>query len=418
MSEEREALGATVGSDQPAVRLIGMFVPWRLTAYGLTLAGLYLVVAVSFYVTRIWFFDDNGRPIYTEFTNFWSAGVEALRGQTAVLYVPAEFKRVQEAFVGHGGVIYSIWPYPPTFLLILAPFAALPYFTAFLTWDLVTLLGCIVVVYLVVRRGSAIALVLASPFTARVLLVGQDGLLTASLLGASLLSLERWPLLAGTFLGCLTYKPHLGILFPVALAAARQWRAFASAAATAVVLTIGSAVAFGAGTWVAFPAQLIEEANESVFWDQNIGLQTVHGLIRVLHGGAGVAWLAQGLTALGAAVIVWIVWRSRVRYSLKAATLSAIALLASPHTFVTDMAAIAIPVAFLASDQMSYGLLRGEQTTLIGLFVLGLAMLVERGFAPIGPMVIIALLCVILRRVLYHNARASSLQMINAQASG
>ena len=49
-------------------------------------------------------------------------------------------------------------------------------------------------------------------------------------------------------------------------------------------------------------------------------------------------------------------------------TLSAAALIATPYAFAYDLAAIAIPVAFLASDQIRCGLLRGEQTIMIALF--------------------------------------------------
>jgi hypothetical protein len=80
--------------------------------------------------------------------------------------------------------------------------------------------------------------------------------LTASLLGASLLSLKRRPILAGVFIGCLTYKPQFGILFPVALAAAHQWRAFASAFVTAAALAGISISVFGTGVWQALPHQL------------------------------------------------------------------------------------------------------------------------------------------------------------------
>jgi hypothetical protein len=59
-------------------------------------------------------------------------------------------------------------------------------------------------------------------------------------------------------------------------------------------------------------------------------LQSVYGLILVLHGGATLAWLVQGATAAGVGVIVWLVWRSPVRYALKAATLSAAGLIATP----------------------------------------------------------------------------------------
>ena len=164
-----------------------------------------------------------------------------------------------------------------------------------------TLFGSVAVVYLIVRRPPAIALVLASPFTAWNFIAGQSGFLTASLVGAALLALERRPVLAGVFIGCLTYKPQLGILFPVALVAARQWRAFASAAVTAALLAGLSIAAFGIGPWEAFPRELLAQADLNLLVDlpgSDPGpwgiLQTVYGLVRRLHGGAALAWLAQG----------------------------------------------------------------------------------------------------------------------------
>ncbi len=84
------------------------------------------------------------------------------------------------------------------------------------------------------------------------------------------------------------------------------------------------------------------------------------------------------------AVIVWLVWRSRVRYALKAAALSAAALIATPYAFAYDLAAIAVPVAFLAQDQIDRGLLRGEQTTLLALFAASLVVFAMAGKAPAG----------------------------------
>ncbi len=43
-------------------------------------------------------------------------------------------------------------------------------------------------------------------------------------------------------------------------------------------------------------------------------IQTVYGVVRDLHGGAALAWLVRGATTAGAAIIVWLVWRSAVRY--------------------------------------------------------------------------------------------------------
>src|SRR5439155_9523251 len=110
-----------------------------------------------------------------------------------------------------------------------------------------------------------------------------------------------------------------------------------------------------------------------------------YGLFGYLSGGGALAWLAQGVTTCGIAAIVWIVWRSRVSYALKAATLSVAVLIATPYAHAYDMAAIAIPVAFLASDQMRNGLLRAEQTMMVGLFGVILAVLLGLLANPVGP---------------------------------
>ena len=400
--------------DRKFLRSLAIFANWRLHAYGYAIAAIYAAFLIAVYRAGTWLIDGAGVPVYSDFACAWAATVQALHADAAALYDPAEFAKIQAALVGPRDYFYPNWPYPPTFFLILAPFTALPYRYGFIAWDIATLLGLIVVVYLIVRRLPAVALVLASPFTMWNFLAGQNGFLTGSLLGASLLFLERQPMLAGVFIGLLTYKPQFGILLPVALAAARQWRAFASAAATAAIFAGLSIAVFGSDVWEALPRQLAAQTGEvlraggtddpAAQWGY---IQTVYGVVRDLHGGAALAWLVQGTATAGAAVIVWLVWRSSVRYALKAATLAAAALIATPYAFAYDMAAIAVPAAFLARDQMRHGFLRGEQAILIGVFGLALALLVAFGdrpggmtfgSTPIGPLVMMMLLCVILRR--------------------
>ena len=354
-----------------------------LQSFGFAFAALYLLYFVILYRAGSWIVGSSGLPIYTDFGAWWASGMQALQGNAAALYDPDEFAKIQSALFGSGGAFYPNWPsYPPTFFLVLAPLALLPYRCAFITWDVVTLLGCVAIVDLIVRRSAAIAVTLAAPFSAWNFLAAQNGFLTASLLGASLLFLERRPVLAGVFMGCLTYKPQYGILFPVALVVSRQWRAVASAAVTAAVLVGASVALFGAEVWVAFPHGFAVQGELSLGADpdSNWGyLQTAYGLIRSIDGPARLAWLVQGLVTLGGAATVWIVWRSRVRYELKAAILSAAALLATPYAFAYDMAAIVIPAAFLATDQLSCGLLRGEKTMWIVLFGAPLAVLATLG---------------------------------------
>ncbi len=396
------------------VQPLGIFASWRLYVYGGGFALLWAMTLLSLYQGEHWLVDKNGVPVYTDFTNVFAAGLHARHGNTAMLYIPAESLRAQDALVGAGNSFHSTWPYPPTFFLILAPLAILPFVIAFLTWNVATLLAYIAIVYYIVRRPPAIALILASPFTLMNMVVGQMGFLTASLLGAAMLFLERRPGMAGIFIGCLTYKPQFGILLPLALVAFRQWRAFASAIVTTALLVGVSITAFGTGSWEAFPRELFAQASLNLSADPElinplfsrrdywVGLQTAYGLIRTLGGNAALAWLAQGITTCAAAITVWLVWRSPVRYSLKAATLSAAALLATPYAHAYDLVAIAIPVAFLVRDQIGNGLLRGEQTILLALFGVSLASN-SADFLPLGPIVLIALLGLILYRVVYHD---------------
>jgi arabinofuranan 3-O-arabinosyltransferase len=250
------------------------------------------------------------------------------------------------------------------------------------------------------------------------LLAAQNGFLTGSLLGLSLLFLERQPVLAGVFIGCLTYKPQYGILFPVALVASNQWRAAVSAGVVAVLLAAASIALFGSDAWAALPEGFVVQGKLSLGAspDSNWGyLQTVYGFIRNLHGSARFAWLAQGLTTLSTAAIVWVVWRSRVRYLLKAATLSAAALIATPYAFAYDMAAMVIPASFLATEQLYSGLLRGEKVIWIMLFGAPLAVLVTLGDnvggptfggTPVSLLAVIVLFGVILRRARQSGAFA------------
>jgi arabinofuranan 3-O-arabinosyltransferase len=348
-------------------RLLAMLAPQRLWVTGYGLAACYAVLLFLLYKFGYWLVDRAGRPFLNDFTYFWIGGQQVLRGGVASLYDPAQFKSLETALVGpNQAKLYfnPHWPYPPTFFLVLAPLATLPYSTSFVVWEVVTLLGCTVVVYLVVRRWLAIILTLASPFSFANIFTGQTGFLAVFFVGAALLALRRRPLVAGFFIGCLTYKPQYGILFPVALVAARKWRALGSAAITAIVLAATSAAAFGAGSWLALPHALLDQGKEILYrynpgaplW---IAVDSVYGLVLACHGSAWCAWLVQGCTAAGAAAIVWFVWRSQTRHALKAALLVPATLIATPYEWLHDLTLLLVPMAFLVTDQIDFGLLRG-----------------------------------------------------------
>jgi arabinofuranan 3-O-arabinosyltransferase len=401
---------STGGQVQKSPRVLGIFAGWRLQAYGYSFAALYAFSFLLAYIWGIWPVDNTGTRVLFDFTEFWIAGTQALHGEASLVYDPLQFMEIQAAVAGPAAFngAYPVLPYPPIFFLIMTPLAMLPFVVAFLTFNFATLLGYLGTVFLIVRRQPSIALVLASPFSVLNFLQGQTGFLRASLVGAALLTLERQPLLAGIFIGCLAYKPQLGVLFPVALVAARQWRAFISAGTTVTVLAGLSVACFGISPWESFLPALFAYA-DTIFgevppkWTYH---QTVYGLVSFLHGNATLAWFAQTCTAAGVAVIVWLVWRSPMRYSLKAAMLSAATLLATPYGWACDFTVIGITLAYLVKDQIQWGLLIGEQTIFVALVAAGLAMLVGLGSPPLGPVMIIALIGIILRRAFRDRSAA------------
>jgi hypothetical protein len=87
-------------------------------------------------------------------------------------------------------------------------------------------------------------------------LVGQNGFLTAALIGGTLYLMPTRPVLSGICLGLLTYKPQYGFLFPLVLIAASQWTTFFTAGIVAVVMAFVSWLAFGTESWQAILADL------------------------------------------------------------------------------------------------------------------------------------------------------------------
>ncbi len=137
----------------------------------------------------------------------------------------------------------------------MASFLALfPYAVAYAGWMAISF-----VPYLagdaarIVGRPSASCCV-AFPMVFTNTLVGQNGFLTAALIGGTLYLMPVRPVLAGICLGLLSYKPQYGLLFPIVLIAAAQWRVFISAGVTTVVLAFVSWLAFGTESWQAFVA--------------------------------------------------------------------------------------------------------------------------------------------------------------------
>jgi arabinofuranan 3-O-arabinosyltransferase len=309
----------------------------------------YLIVLGGAYLQGHFLTDPQGRPIANDFVNVWAAGQLARDGQAAAAYDWTLHRAAEVRAVGYDFDGYYGWHYPPPAFFFAAALATLPYLVAAAVWLLATLAAYAAAIAGILGLRTGVLFALGFPAAIWNVTAGQNGFLTAALIGGTLGLLERHPALAGVCLGLLTYKPQFGLLFPIVLIADRRWLTIAVAALVALLLAALSWLAFGSASWAAF-VQWAPISNR-VLIDQDAldwyRLQSVFALVRAHGGSETLAWIVQGALSLLLAVgLAWL-WKSRAAFELKAAALAAGALLATPYLFMYDMVVLAVAVAFL-----------------------------------------------------------------------
>ena len=315
--------------------------PVELTCFALLITNLvYIVVAC---VQSSWLTAPDSA---TDFVTLWAAGRMALANHAAAAYDWPTLKLVEESILGHPLNGYLGWPYPPTVFFIVVPLSLLSYVNAFVLWVLGTFLAYLAAIRAII--GDRVGYLLAASFPAVLanFIVGQNGLLSASLIGGILIFLERRPISAGVLLGLLTFKPHLGFLFTIALLVSGRWRVLASAGVVAALIAGASWATFGGESWQAFLLSIGHalKIEGSADWGK---LQSAFGLTRAFGGSEALAWNVQIVVTLMVVGAIAVLWRSRATYELKAAALGTGALLATSHLLTYDLAILAVPLAFL-----------------------------------------------------------------------
>jgi alpha-1,2-mannosyltransferase len=359
----------------------------------LQLAGLLFLVAG----THGWIVPLP-RPTTTDFVSFYAAGTLANDGAPALAYDPAAHLAAEERATA-AGIEYQFFNYPPVYILLCALLAKLPYLVAFGVFEAATLVFYLVVAGRILGDRGAVALVVlcAFPMVFWNIGLGQNALLTAGLFGAATLLIDRRPIAAGLLFGALCYKPQFGLMVPVALAAAGQWRAFAAAAVSVAGLVLASLALFGIATWEAFLATVASShatyESGRILFD---GMANTFGAARLLGAGPPFAYALQAMASLVAAVVVAIVWRRHLSLPARAATLAAAALVASPLALLYDLMLGVIAAAWLVRDGNSLSAWAWQKLALAALFllVLGGRSLSESWHVPVFPFAAIALFAI------------------------
>jgi arabinofuranan 3-O-arabinosyltransferase len=316
-------------------------------AGGLALA--YPVYLILMFRSHDWIIAAHGRPAVTDFLVFWLAGKAALHGAAAAAYDPNIHHALEVAAAGREFSGQLPWRYSPLFFFVVAPLAVIPYLPAFIVWVGGMLAAFAMTLSRIARSPVGVLLACATPAVFINAICGQNGPLTAALIGAALLNLEERPVLSGTFIALLTYKPQFGILLPLVLVAGGYWRALIAATIACAAGVLISCLVFGFDSLGAFLHFLPITSNALLVHGQNgfNKIQTVYGLLRWLGFGNSAGWAAQtALIATVAAAVLWL-WKRNVPFPLKAAALAAATLLATPHLYAYDFTVLMVSFAFL-----------------------------------------------------------------------
>ena len=244
---------------------------------------------------------DTGQPVFGDFIAFWSAARATLDGHIeqvhdrALIFSYHQLAAPDVRFV-------APWNSPPTFLLMVLPFALLPYPAAALLFFALT--GAL---YLYAARKLLPdwrALIFAITLPAAFFQIGtvQVGLLIAGLSALALHWLDRKPLTAGALVGLLAIKPHLAILWPIFLALSGRWRAFGAAAVSTLAFVLIAGAAFGFDAYVRFFDNL--RASQDLIAGQRITTPAYASLYANLLDMSAAPALATALHALSASAAV------------------------------------------------------------------------------------------------------------------
>ncbi|MEX0753354.1 MAG: glycosyltransferase family 87 protein [Xanthobacteraceae bacterium] len=391
---------------------------WALAALIASLAGILYIVATASGLS-----DYRGRPIGTDFSNVYAAGTYVLEGRPELAFnAPAQHAREKVIF-GDATPFYG-WHYPPFFLFIAALLALLPYLPALALWQGATLALYLISIHAIVSpsprragRGEESAaraadhlwllLAIAYPAVFVNLGHGQNGFLTAALIGFALALLDRRPIAAGILFGLLAYKPQFGLLIPLALMATGRWKTFAAAAVIVGALVVAATLVFGSDIWSAFFASA-HFTREVVLEAGNTGwhkIQSVFSWVRMWGGPLPLAYAIQAIVTLVlAAATVWL-WRSTAAFPVKAAGLILASILATPYSLDYDLMALAPAIAFLAAAGLARGFLPWEKTLLAALWLMPL---IARSFTEVTSLPLAVPLMLVAFVLLLRRARTET----------
>jgi hypothetical protein len=330
----------------------------RLRAHGLLLA----LTIWAFYIWTIatpTLRDRNGNLKGTDFLHFYTLGSLAIAHQAGELYnMDGQAAMATQRVPNAAGIRY-LPLYPPQVSLVIAPLAHLSYGWALASWWLGTAViygACCYWIWRVCPNlrdfGGTVALVaMAYPAFFHLIAWGQTSALALACFTVGFLLLrDQREFAAGLALGCLIFKPQLGLAAAIVFILTRRWRFLAGAAVSAAAQIAAGIAYYGVDpfrSWLrmlrAVPA-LLPSFEPRPY--QTYCLRTFWSMLVPWNGAALGLYVISAIVALAGTVAIW---KHRESLSLKYSALLLATVLVSPHLTVYDLVILA-PAILLLTD--------------------------------------------------------------------
>jgi alpha-1,2-mannosyltransferase len=325
-----------------------------------------VLLAVTLWTVYIWNLatptlrDRNGNLKGTDFLHLYTLGTLAVERRGADLYDMNTQAAVAAARVPEAAGIRYLPLYPPQVSLLFAPLAHLSYGWALASWWISTCLVYGVCCYSVWRAcpnlreyGATVALLaVAFPAFFHLIAWGQTSAIALACFTALFFLLRsRREFVAGLVVGCLIFKPQLGLAAAFIFLAMGAWKIVAGAVMSAAAQLLCGILYYGMGPfaeWLRTMAgvrqvlPLLEPRPYQThclltFWAMIVPRPQVSFGLYLLSAGV----------VLGGTIAVW--RRAGQPWSLRYSALLLATVLVSPHLTVYDLVVLA-PAFLLLAD--------------------------------------------------------------------
>jgi hypothetical protein len=288
----------------------------------------------------------------TDWMVFYGAARSFIGGNLGLIYDGDRFTAyLNSTFSGwlSKPMVYRPWVYPPSYLLAVLPFGALPFAASYLLFQLVSAALLAAALSLGSHRSRRRALVACSalvcPAASINVAVGQNAFFSSALLVAGTRLLRTRPVVGGALLGVLSVKPQFWMLVPVALTADRNWTALGSSVVAAGALAGLSAGVFGIDAWRQWADLAVATYSvPNAKWIEYGRMWGDSVYACLVSGGAseGLANAAQVAAVVIAATAVYRAFRLPLPVGHQIAVLLAGTILAAPHSSLHDAVMLAV----------------------------------------------------------------------------